>query len=110
VLVLAQQADAVGPLQLGQGQAGADAVPHVLPESLVGHDEDEVVLEVAEAVVGPLVLDDVVDPGRQPLGLDGDSQRLVAHAVSRTTWARPAANCSSFVVAASTSAPGLQVE
>ena len=64
-------------LELREGQAAADPVLHVLDLPLVGHHEDQVVPELPQSLVGPLVLEDLLDERREPLGVGIDGERIV---------------------------------
>ena len=69
--------DAIRALELREGQAAADAVLHVLDLPLVGHDEDQVVPELPQSLVGPLVLEDLLDERREALGVGVDREGVV---------------------------------
>src|SRR5208337_1897372 len=52
-------------------------VLHILDLPFVGHNEDQVVPEFAQSPVGPLVLENLLDKRREPLGVGIDGERVV---------------------------------
>ena len=63
----------IGLPQLLEGETAAESVLHVLDLSLVRDHEDEVVPELSEPLVRPLVLEDFFHERREPIrvGIDG---------------------------------------